>query len=209
MGSRRHSSNPQPQTSVRIFVRLVLWTWFLAALVVGRLELLARLPALAPPIILVVLTALLLTACFGIAAVRTWILALDLRALVLLHVTRFVGFYFLFLYQRGALPYAFAVPAGWGDIIVASLAVGVVFLPLGEKLRHHVCFIWNTIGLVDILFVVVTAARIGFSHPWQLRALQVLPLSVLPTFLVPLIIATHVLIYVRLMRKSPETAMPE
>ncbi len=194
---------------MRIVVRLVLWTWFLAALVVGRLELLARLPALAPQIILVALTALLLAACFGINAVRTWIDALDVRALVLPHVTRFVGFYFLILYQRGVLPYAFAVPCGWGEIIVASLAVGVVFLPLREELRRHACFIWNTIGLVDILFVVVTAVRIGFSHPWQLRALQVLPLSVLPMFLVPLIIATHVIIYVCLMRKSPETAMPE
>lgn len=193
---------------MRIIVRLVLWTWFLAALVVGRLELLARLPALAPQIILVVLTVLLLVACFAISAVRTWIDALDVRALVLPHVTRFVGVYFLLLYQRGVLPYEFAVPCGWGDIIVASLAVGVVFLPLGEKLRHHVCFIWNTVGLVDILFVVFTAARIGLTRPWQLGALRVLPLSVLPTFLVPLIIAMHVLIYVRLVRSSPETANP-
>ena len=193
---------------MRIIVRLVLWTWFLAALVVGRLELLARLPALAPQIILVALTVLLLVACFAISAVRTWIDALDVRALVLPHVTRFVGVYFLLLYQRGVLPYAFAVPCGWGDIIVASLAVGVVFLPLGEKLRPHVCFIWNTVGLVDILFVVFTAARIGLTRPWQLGALRVLPLSVLPTFLVPLIIATHVLIYVRLVRSSPETANP-
>lgn len=193
---------------MRIIVRIVVWTWFVAALAVGKLELLARLPAPATQGILIALTALLLVACFGITAVRAWIDALDVRALVLPHVTRFVGFYFLILYRRGELPYAFAVPGGWGDIIVASLAVGVVFLPLREELRHHVCFIWNTIGLVDILFVVVTAARIGFSHPWQLGALQVLPLSVLPTFLVPLLIATHVLIYVRLMRKSPETANP-
>ena len=100
------------------------------------------------------------------------------------------------------------MPGGWGDVIVASLAIGVVFLPLREELRSHVCFIWNTIGFVDILFVVVTAARIGFSHPWQLRALQVLPLSVLPTFLVPLLVTTHVIIYVHLLRKSPETANP-
>lgn len=193
---------------MRIIVRIVIWTWFIAALAVGKYELLAHLPAPATQGILIALTALLLVACFGITAVRAWIDALDVRALVLPHVTRFVGFYFLILCQRGELPYAFAVPGGWGDIIVASLAVGVVFLPLREALRHHVCFIWNTIGLADILFVVVAAARIGFSRPWQLGALQVLPLSVLPTFLVPLLIATHVLIYVRLMRKSPETANP-
>jgi hypothetical protein len=193
---------------VRNIVRIVIWTWFIAALAVGKYELLAHLPEPATPGILIALTALLLAASLGITAIRAWIDALDVRALVLPHVTRFVGFYFLILYHRGELPYAFAVPGGWGDIIVASLAVGVVFLPLREELRQHVCFIWNTIGLIDILFVVFTATRIGFSHPWQLGALRVLPLSVLPTFLVPLIIVTHVLIYRRLLRKSPETANP-
>ena len=41
---------------------------------------------------------------------------LDLRLLVLYHLTRFVGVWFLVLYSRGELPYAFAVPGGWGDI---------------------------------------------------------------------------------------------
>jgi hypothetical protein len=194
--------------SVRVLVRIVLWTWFVAALVVGRFELLARLPAAATPGVLVGLTVLVLAACFGLAAVRTWLQALDVRALILLHVSRFVGGYFLFLYHRGALPYAFAVPGGWGDIIVAFLALLVVFVPMRTELRRHVFLIWNTFGLADILLVVATAARIGFSHPWQLRALEVLPLSVLPTFLVPLIIATHVIIFVRLGRESPETVRP-
>ena len=56
------------------------------------------------------------------------------------------------------------------------------------------------LGLLDILFVVATAARVGTADPESMRALLVLPLSVLPTFLVPLIIASHVAIAVRLMR---------
>lgn len=193
---------------MRVIVRVVLWTWFIVAIVVGRLELLARLPAVATQGILAALTALLLAACFGVPAVRTWLQTFDVRALVLLHVSRFVGGYFLFLYHRGALPYAFAVPGGWGDMIVAFLSVLVVFVPMSASLRRHAILIWNTFGLVDILLVGATAARIGFSHPWQLRALQVLPLSILPTFLVPLLIATHAIIFGRLSRESPETATP-
>lgn len=193
---------------MRILVRLVLWTWFIAALAIGRLELLARLPGPATQVILFALTALLLAACFGFPAVRAWTDALDVRALVLLHVTRFVGFYFLVLYRRGELPYAFAVPGGWSDMIVASLALGVVFLPLRPDLRRHAYLIWNTVGLVDILLVVATAARIERSQPWQLGPFQHLPLSMLPTFLVPLLITTHAIIYARLMRKPPETANP-
>ena len=193
---------------MRIIVRLVLWPWFIAALVVGRLELLARLPGAATPGLLVALTALLLAACFGLRAVRVWTDALDVRLLVLVHVARFFGAYLLILHQRGALPSAFAVPSGWTDIIVASLALGVVLLPLRAELRRRAVLLWNTVGLVDLLFLVAAATRIGRSQPWQLAPVQHLPRSRLPTFLVPLLIATHALIYARLLRKLPETVNP-
>jgi preprotein translocase subunit SecY len=57
------------------------------------------------------------------------------------------------------------------------------------------------IGLIDIILVVVSAVRINSADPTQLRALTYLPLSLLPTFLVPLIIATHIMIFARLLRR--------
>src|SRR5256885_15852628 len=39
---------------------------------------------------------------------------------------RSVGVYFLVLYGRGELPFDFAVPGGWGDIAVATLALGLI-----------------------------------------------------------------------------------
>jgi hypothetical protein len=69
--------------------------------------------------------------------------------------------------------------------------------PIAVRVRK---LIWNTIGLIDIIFVVFSALRFGLKD-WQLmHALRELPLSLLPTFLVPLIIASHVLIFVRLLR---------
>lgn len=192
---------------MRILIRLVLWTWFLAALIVGRFDLLRNLPGAVLPGLLCGLTALLLVACFAFPAVRTWLRTVDLRMLVLLHVARLIGYASLILYRRGQLPYALAVPGGWGDIIVAVLALVVVFLPMRETLRQRACIIWNTFGLVDILLLVATAVRLGFTQPWQLGAWRRLPCSMLPTFLVPLIIATHVIIYVRL-RVPTDTASP-
>ena len=55
----------------------------------------------------------------------------------------------------------------------------------------------HTMRFVDILLVVISATRINLTTPGELRALTHLPLSLLPTFLVPLIIATHVIIFVR------------
>jgi len=60
---------------------------------------------------------------------------------------------------------------------------------------------WNLIGLIDIILVVISAVRINSADPGQLRALTHLPLSLLPTFLVPLIIATHIMIFARLLRR--------
>ncbi len=179
-------------------LRIALWLWLIAALLAGRLLLLQRLPPPAIPACVIGLTLCLVLAWRASAAVRDWANALPLRSLVLLHVTRFVGFYLLRLDLRGALPYAFAVPGGLGDIVVATLALVVVLAPLSAALRPHVLFVWNVIGLIDILLVVLTAARLALADPNSMRALTHLPLSLLPTFLVPLIIATHILIFARL-----------
>ena len=188
--------------STPLAIRTALWLWLIAAILAGRLLLLQRLPMPAVQGILVGLTALLVLAYRASSFVRGWADALPLRTVVFLHVTRFVGFYFIWLYRRGELPYAFAVPGGLGDIIVATLALGVVFAPLAPAARRHAMFIWNVIGLIDILLVVVTAARLGRADPLAMRALTHLPLSLLPTFLVPLIIATHILVFVRLRREA-------
>lgn len=183
-------------------LRIGLWLWLIAALVLGRLQWLATLPPPALPGIIFALTGFVLLLYFKIRPLRTWIDDLDIRALVLVHVTRFVGFYFLLLHQRGELPYAFAVPGGWGDNLVAAGALLVCLLPMADATRLRAIRFWNIIGLTDILLVLFTAARLGLQDPTQMRALTYLPLSLLPTFLVPLIIATHVIIFVRL-RRNP------
>ena len=190
---------------VALLIRVVFWLWFGAAVVAGHFVVLQRVPPAGVPGIIFGLTALVLYAYFRIAPLRAWVDALDLRSLVLFHLTRFVGIYFLVLYQRGELPRAFAIPGGIGDIIVATLVLPIAFAPLEPAKRYRAISLWNIIGLVDILLVVVTAARINFAAPLQLRALTHLPLSLLPTFLVPLLIATHVIIYLRTLR-PPTTA---
>jgi hypothetical protein len=173
--------------------------WLLLALLAGASGRLAGLRPPWPQAILVGLTLALLALVRGCPSLRTWALTVDIRALVLLHATRLVGVYFLVLHARGMLPWAFAVPGGWGDIAVAGAALGVA---LGAPRRGAAGWAlhaaWNLAGLVDILLVVATAARLAMAEPGSMRALTVLPLSLLPTFLVPLVIATHVVIWARL-----------
>ena len=146
------------------------------------------------------LTALALFACWKISPIRVWALNVDLRWLVLFHVTRFfAGVYFVLLCQRGQLPCGFARPAGWGDIVVAVLAVAVLGA-MRTELAKPLLLAWNTLGLIDIIFVVLSALRFGLKDWQSMHTLRELPLSLLPTFLVPLIIASHVLIFVLLIR---------
>jgi hypothetical protein len=176
--------------------------WFLVALFVGETELLSILPGPAAQMTLVALTTGLLTAFWTFRSFRAWVDQLELRTLILLHLVRFVGIYFLILHQRGELPARFAITAGWGDIIVA---IGALILVLFPALRQstRTVLIWNTVGLIDILLVVTTAAGLAFADRESMGALTRLPLSFLPTMVVPLIISTHVAILVRLL-KRPE-----
>jgi hypothetical protein len=146
------------------------------------------------------LTALVLLACWKVRAIRACVLNIDLRWLVTLHLTRlFAGAYFLVLCQRRQLPCAFATPAGWGDIVIGVLALALVSC-MHTQFAKTVLFSWNTLGLIDIVFVIATALRFDLKDWQSMHALRELPLSLLPTFLVPLIIASHVLIFVRLIR---------
>jgi hypothetical protein len=175
--------------------------WLVIATGVGAVGIVSTLRPPAVPLVLFGLTAVVLGVGWFSTGFRAWLLAIDVRCLVGLHLTRFVGAYFLYLYGRGQLPYAFAVPGGWGDITVASLAALLLLSGSPARAgRRAVYTLWNVLGLADILFVVVTAARLGVADPESMAELLRLPLSLLPTFLVPLIIASHVVLGVRLAR---------
>ena len=146
------------------------------------------------------LTILTLGVCGFVPTIRRWVAEAAPGWFVAVHVTRFVGLYFLFLSQRGDLPTDFAVPAGIGDAAVATAACLILAVPVFRASRP-LLLTWNALGLIDILLVVAGALRFGLRDLESMRALRVLPLSLLPTFLVPLIIATHVLLFVRLSRE--------
>src|SRR5436309_9015993 len=163
--------------------------WLIAAIAVGASGALQALRPPIPQLIPAGLTIALLAAWRLSYALRAWSEAIDLRALIALHVMRFVGGYFLLLCGRGELPCSFALPAGWGDVAVAVTAsvLLISWKQLGS--RSVLLAVWNSLGLLDILFVVVNAARHGMADPGSMAAMLRLPLILLPAFLVPLIIA--------------------
>src|SRR4051812_24767190 len=93
--------------------------WFLVAVVAGASGLLLQLRPPAPQLVILALTVGLVLASRFWPSFRSWLDGLSWRPIVALHLSRFVGAYFLWLYSQGRLPKAFAVPAGCGDITVA------------------------------------------------------------------------------------------
>ena len=188
---------PYTRSSITVAIALILW--LLLALIAGASGLFAR---LVPPLPQAVLLGLVLVQVLMFAFYkhfRTWCMSVDLRALVLFHVTRFVGIYFLILYSRGKLPYDFAVPGGWGDIAAAVYAVLIVtYVEPEGKTGWAIYLLWNLLGFADIMFVVLTAARRALYDPGSMAELLKLPLALLPTFIVPVIIFTHIVIFARL-----------
>jgi hypothetical protein len=177
--------------------------WLLAALFAGASGLFVSLVPPFPQAVLLGLVIVLLLAFAFSAGFRDWCLSVDVRALVLFHLTRFVGIYFLILYSEGRLPYDFAVPGGWGDIATAAgVLILVLFVRPEGKAGWALYLLWNVLGFVDILFVVVTAARLAFSDPGSMGELLRLPLNLLLTFVVPIIIFTHLVIFTRLFRSA-------
>jgi hypothetical protein len=140
--------------------------------------------------------AVLLFALVIVRRFREWAFRVDVRQLIAVHLIRFVGIHFLYLYAQHELPYGFAVLGGAGDIVVAVLAVVVMrFASFRPGL-----LVWNVLGLADIVGVAVTAARSEMAAPGSMHQLDKFPLILLPTFVVPVIIVTHGLMLVRALR---------
>jgi hypothetical protein len=149
---------------------------------------------------------LVLVCWWKVSAVNRFGRGVDLPWLLALHLSRFVGVYFLMLCSRNELACTFARPSGIGDTITAAGAAALVICGgLADRKPWHIgAVIWNVFGLFDIVFVVVTAYRVGLSDFAGMTPLRTLPLMLLPTFLVPLIIASHIMIFARLRTRQSD-----
>ena len=134
------------------------------------------------------------------ATVRTHALRLDLRLLTAMQAWRVIGAMFLVLMSFGFLPGTFAWPAGIGDAIVGAYAPFVV-LAVSRRTPSwptHVVLL-NALGLLDFVGAIGGGVLSGRSPIGILRGdvttdvMQVLPLSMIPTFAVPFWIVLHII----------------
>lgn len=181
---------------------LVLVLWFVAAFLVVATGTLERIP-LPPPAIVAALSLGVLAVVFTSSGARRRALDGDVRMLLLPHLIRFVGTAFLVLVARGVLADAFRA-IGWGDLIAALGAVVLLTMRVAPASRSGwwAFLAWNVFGFSDMLYLMATGIRLATVDPSQFTLFRQLPFGLLPTFFVPLIIATHVILFVRLYRTA-------
>jgi len=111
---------------------------------------------------------------------------------------RLMGATFLVLLAEHRLPAVFARPAGWGDVLigVAALPVAAAYLT-GRSGSRTLAVAFNLLGIADLVVAIGTGflaspspLRLFFSQP-STSLMTVLPLVLIPTFLVPFWILVH------------------
>jgi hypothetical protein len=185
-----------------LFVRAAVWLWLLSAVYLGHARVLTTEPAHIHVLSVLLPAVIVVVGGLFLGQVRGWFDELDLRMLVFLHTTRLLAIFYLVLHGRGQLPGEFALTVAWGEIAIAVAALVLGVLPLRRSTRLRAIGIWNIVGLVTAIIGLVTAARLAFGGDLRLLVFTELPFNLVPTFLAPLVLASHVLLYRRLQREA-------
>lgn len=160
-----------------------------------------------PPIILLFTTfplkLFLFTVVINLAIYKLILQNLKLEDLVKVHIFRLIGAFFLLFAYYKTLPTFFAIVAGLGDVISAIVSVYVVKAITNKKpFAKKLTFIWNTFGLVDILFTAISAivlTKLSIdTGSMGVDGLAQFPFCLIPAFAPPTIIFLHVAIYKKL-----------
>jgi hypothetical protein len=130
-----------------------------------------------------------------VPAIRGWTESWDIATLVGIQTFRVLGVVFLFFWWIGSLPTLFALVAATGDIAVGILAIpttiAVAQQASGWQARVRRL---TVLGLADFVIVVMigTLSQEGrilhFAGEPDPAAIQVMPMIMIPGFLVPMFI---------------------
>jgi len=112
-----------------------------------------------------------------------------------------IGAAFLVMASEGLLPRLFANRAGYGDMLTAILgllAVALCTALVNPRSRATVYIVWNLFGLADLLLAVGTGIYLALQIPDSMIWITRLPLLLVPTFVLPILFATHIIMLQRL-----------
>jgi hypothetical protein len=113
------------------------------------------------------------------------------------------------------LPGEFALSAGWGDMFIGATAL-IVAIKLADPNHRTGFIIWQILGITDLVLAMTSGALAPYLAPQQFvsasgvntASMTVLPLSVIPTFGVPLFLILHIICIAQAKRWRSSVASP-
>jgi hypothetical protein len=115
--------------------------------------------------------------------------------ILLLHALRHLGLMFL---APGAvdpgIPRQFAVPAAYGDLIAAVLALVAIAAVVRSQFARPLVGLFNVVGTIDLMLA-ISLATIYAAAPYMGAAYWI------PAFWVPALCVTHYIVFVLLGRR--------
>lgn len=204
------SANTRHTSTVRNLSLAIVVLWFLLALSGSQLGVFN---SGAYPQVLLGLAAVAPVALFGFLYLssgpfREFLLSLNVRALTLAQTVRVVGLVFLLLYYRGTLPGAFAIPAGWGDIAI-GITAPIIAWAWKPPYPTRTFVVWSILGILDLVMAVSlgilsSAGPLGvLAADATTQPMGTFPLSLIPTFFVPLLLIFHLISLLRVRNEAP------
>ncbi len=201
-------SNSDRTIGLTVAVLVVAWAGIVAGLAqtgafivpTGALPVAIPLAVAIPPI-------LFLTGYRFITALRTLVLTRDPALVAGAQTWRVIGIVFLVVWGLGDLPAVFAFPAGIGDILIGMAALPVALAIARRTPGWHRASRWLiAAGIADFTLAFATAIPSGsggllhFAGAPVSDLVQTLPVSMIPTFGVPLFLNLHIMSWLQLRR---------
>lgn len=121
-------------------------------------------------------------------------MSLNPRTLTAVQSWRIFGFLFLLLGANQVLPAVFAVPAAYGDIFI-GLTAALVAWKLAAPANRTGFIFWQGLGLTDLIMSIILGSTTPLLSPHgpSMGVMTELPLSLIPTFVVPLLLIFHII----------------
>jgi hypothetical protein len=201
-GRQRSSIDPPREHSGMVMLLALIGAiWLLAIVVAGAAAVFEAGPGRPPLALLaaiVVPPALFMLAYRVSTEFRRFVLGLDLRLLTAVQTWRVLGGMFLFLYALNLRPALFAFSAGLGDVAVGVAAVFVLRSMIdGHPNWRRRVLLLNLGGLLDFVGAIATGvltsnSSLGlFAPATPMPSMGMMPLSLIPSFMVPLWVIIH------------------
>ncbi len=199
--------------AARLRIAGVFAVWFVLVALSSALGLLDPVKGLGVPALGVAIVAPIAVIVFAVASSRqrlAHVMAMPMPALIATHVLRVLGLLFLLLWSLGRLTAPFAPSAGWGDI-VTGIAAGPVAWAVWRKTAgwRALAIAWNLFGAADLIAALALGILSAPGSPLPLfpgqsePVMTSLPWVLIPAYLVPVWLMTHVLMLIELARQVP------